>query len=281
MVLARGFGLADVEAQTPATENTIYPVGSTTKAFTATLVGMLADEGKATWDDPVTQYLPYFDLDLRTDDEQAECTFRDLLSHRHGFSRMGVLWFGNETTREEILRTAAGAEAWDDFRAGFHYCNVTYLAAGVAAGVAADRTWDELMVERIFEPLKMGSSFLSISDVREDARLAVGYGWNEERGEHEQERLVNLDTIGPAGSINSNVLDMAQWVRLQLGRGQVDGMRLISEERIADTWSSQIEMGDGNAYGLGWMLREHDGRKVVEHGGNIGGFSAQVGLVPS
>jgi CubicO group peptidase (beta-lactamase class C family) len=112
IVWARGFGLADVAGERPADENTIYAVGSTTKAFTATLVGMLVDEGKASWDDPVTQYLPYFDLAIRTDDENAECLLRDLLSHRHGFARMGILWFGSTLSREEVLRTAAGAEPW-------------------------------------------------------------------------------------------------------------------------------------------------------------------------
>ncbi len=107
VVWTRGFGLANVAAEKPADEGTIYAIGSTTKAFTATLVGMLVDEGKAGWDDPVTDYLPYFDLQVRSDDEDAECTLRDLLSHRHGFARMGILWFGSSVSREEILHTAA------------------------------------------------------------------------------------------------------------------------------------------------------------------------------
>jgi len=280
IVWARGFGLADIEGEVPADENTIYAIGSTTNAFTATLVGMLVDEGGLTWDDPVTDYLPYFDLQVRSDDESAECTLRDLLSHRHGFSRMGLLWFNSALTREEILRTAAGAEPWDDFREAFHYCNVTYLAAGEAAGVAAGSSWDELMVERVFEPLEMGSSTLTVRAAREDARLALGYEWDEVDEAHEHLPMIELETIGPAGSVNSNVLDMAQWLRLQLGRGTVDDMQLISAETLDETWRPQIPIGNGMSYGLGWMLLEHDGRQGVEHGGNIDGFSAQVGLMP-
>jgi CubicO group peptidase (beta-lactamase class C family) len=280
LVWVRGFGFADVAAERAADENTIYAIGSTTKAFTATLVGMLVDEGQASWDDPVTRFLPYFDLQVRSDDESAECTMRDLLSHRHGFSRMGILWFGSALSREEVLRTAAGAEPWDDFRKGFHYCNVTYLAAGEAAGIADGSTWDEMMVTRFFEPLEMTATTLSVQDARKDPRLALGYSWDESDEEFEQEEMIVLDTIGPAGSVNSNVIDMAQWLRLQLGRGEIDGKRLISTERILDTWAPQIEIGEGISYGLGWMLREHDGRQVVEHGGNINGFSAQVGLMP-
>lgn len=280
VVWARGFGLADLEAERAADENTIYAVGSTTKAFTAALVGMLVDEGRASWDDPVTEYLPYFDLQVRSDEPDAACTLRDLLSHRHGFSRMGLLWFSGEVPREEILRTAAGAEPFDGFRAGFHYCNVTYLAAGEAAGVAAESSWDELVVERIFEPLGMTATTISMPLALQDERLALGYSWNEVHERFDLERMADLRNIGPAGAINANVLDMAQWVRLQLGEGEVDGQRLISRDAVRETWSPQIEMGNGVAYGLGWMLHEHDGRDVVEHGGNIGGFSAQVAFVP-
>jgi CubicO group peptidase (beta-lactamase class C family) len=280
IVWARGFGLADVEAARPADENTIYAVGSTTKAFTATLIGMLVDEGRVSWDDPVTDHLPYFDLAVRSEDASDECTLRDLLSHRHGFSRMSILWFGGSLPREEILRTAAGAEPWDDFRANFHYCNVAYLAAGEAAGAIAGATWDEMMADRIFEPLGMSSSSLSVAVAQRDARLALGYEWDEVDEVAEHTPMVGLDSIGPAGSVNSNVLDMAQWVRLQLAEGEVDDMRLVSSERIRDTWTPQIAIAGEVTYGMGWMLREHDGRKVVEHGGNIDGFTAQVSLMP-
>ena len=258
VVWTRGFGLADVAAERPADETTIYAIGSTTKAFTATLIGMLADEGKASWDDPVTKYLPYFDLQVRSDDENAQCTLRDLLSHRHGFSRMSILWFGGNVSREEVLRTAAGE----------------------AAGVAAGSTWDEMMADRIFEPLEMTSSTLSVTEAQKDPRLALGYKWDKVDEQFEHEKMIVLDTIGPAGSVNSNVVDMAQWLRLQLGQGEVDGKRLISTERILETWAPQIEIGNGVSYGLGWMLREHDGRKVVEHGGGIDGFSAEIGFMP-
>ncbi len=280
IVWARGFGLADVAARRPAYEGTIYGIGSTTKAFTAALVGMLIDEGKASWDDPVTEYLPYFDLEVRSDDPDAECSLRDLLSHRHGFARMSILWLNPDLSREDLLRTAAGAEPWDDFRAAFHYCNVTYLAAGMAAGVAAGSSWDELIEGRLLEPLGMTATTTSVREAREDLRLARGYGWNEVDEEHVPLELMRTDNIGPAGSMSSNVLDMAQWLRLQLGRGEIDGKRLLSTERILETWEPQVRMDARVAYGLGWMLRDHDGRRVVEHGGNVDGFSAEVAFMP-
>lgn len=280
IIWTRGFGFADVEAQTLANEHTIFGIGSTTKAFTANLVGMLVDEEKTSWDTPVTEYLPYFDLNLKSDNENDECTLRDLLSHRHGFARMGVLWFSGEISRDEILHTAINAEPIDEFREGFHYNNVTYLAAGEAAGVANGMSWDELMVSRIFKPLDMVSTVIQTPDPDGDSTVAVGYNWHEFDEKNRPAHTINMNGIAPAGGVYSNAIDMAQWLRLQLGEGEIDGKRLVSSAIIQETWTPQIKIGSGVSYGLGWMLREVDGRKVIEHGGMIPGFSAQVSLMP-
>lgn len=280
VIWTHGFGLADVATKRPADEHTIYAIGSTTKAMTLSLVGMLVDEGKIGWDDPVTDYLPYFDLAIDSDDPNDQCTMRDLLSHRHGFTRMGILWLNGSLSRDEVLHTAAMAEPWDTYRHGFHYCNVTYLAAGEAAGVAAGISWDEMMTSRIFGPLGMTSSTLSRAEAQKDSRLALGYTWDADTKAFEHDEMMDLSVIGPAGSVNSNVVDMAQWLKLQLAKGEVDGKRLLSAQSIEETWTPQIEIGGGVDYGMGWMLHEMDGRRVVEHGGNIAGFSAQIGLVP-
>ena len=280
VIWARGFGLADVAGGKAADAQTVYGVGSTTKAFTATLVGMLADERKLGWDDPVTKFLPYFDLQVQSDLPDAACSLRDLLSHRHGFSRMGILVIGGQASREEVLRTAAGAEPWGEFRKDYHYCNVTYMAAGQAAGVAAGSSWEKLMDERLFGPLGMESSALSFAGAQAHARLALGYRFDGSGVGLELAPMINLDVIAPAGAVSSTVLDMAQWLRLQLGEGEIDGKRLISRESILESWSPQISMNASTSYGLGWMLGEYEGRKLVEHGGNVDGFSAQVGMLP-
>ncbi len=280
VVLAHGFGVTNIETETPVTPETIFAIGSSTKAFTATIVGMLVDEGKMDWDDAVTDYLSYFTLDIESEDENAEVAIRDLLCHRTGFVRMGLLWASGEIPREEVLGDATAAEPWTGFSEKFYYSNVMYMAAGVAAGEAADTDWDTLIAERIFEPLGMESSSTSVSQAQMDSRLSLGYLWDEDLEAYDYKPMRNLDNIAPAGSINSNVLDMAQWVRLQLGRGEYEGQRLISEEQLSETWTSQIEIVEDIGYGLGWMLREWEGQPVIEHGGNIDGFSAQVALLP-
>ncbi|MCK5434154.1 MAG: beta-lactamase family protein, partial [Dehalococcoidales bacterium] len=158
VVLAHGFGVTNIETETPVTPETIFAIGSSTKAFTATIVGMLVDEGHMDWDNAITDYLPYFTMDIESEDENAEVAIRDLLCHRTGFVRMGILWASGEIPREEVLLAATLAEPWAGFNEKFYYSNVMFMAAGVAAGEAAGTDWDTLIAERIFEPLGMESS---------------------------------------------------------------------------------------------------------------------------
>lgn len=278
LILARGFGLADIEQEIPVEPTTLFAVGSTTKAFTTAAIAMLVDEGVMSWDDPVTRYLPGFELDVDTGD--ASMTIRDLCAHRTGFTRMGLLWAGSMVPREAVLEAAMTAKPWADFRERFLYNNVMYLAAGMAAGVAAERDWDALIDERLLTPLAMTSSGTSISEIGDDPNLAKGYTWDSELETIEHLPMRNLDIIGPAGSINSNVLDMANWVRFQLGRGAFESNQLVGAAALEETWTPQVEIGPGHDYGLGWMVREWNGQRLIEHGGNIDGFAAQVAMLP-
>ena len=282
VIFVRGFGLADLENETPVTPETIFAVGSIIKSFTATLVGMLVDEGKMDWDDPVTEHLSYFTLNTIGGDEDSQVTIRDMLSHRTGFARMGVLTadIGGTVPCEEVLLAATKAEPWADLRESFYYTNVMYLAAGVAAGNAAGTSWDTLVAERIFEPLGMSSASTSVSEAQTDPRLSLGYVWDRDLKVHKHRPMWVVDNFGPAGALNSNVLDMAQWVRFQLGHGVYNGDRLLSETQHKETWTSQIEIGGGIDYGLGWVLSEWHGQPVIQHGGRVDGFRSQMALWP-
>ena len=280
VIFAKGFGLARLEPEVPVTPETIFAIGSSTKAFTATLVGMLVDEGKLAWDDPVTKVLPEFVLPIQSDDDAACVTFRDLLAHRTGFARADLLWAAGKADTEQILRTIVKAEPWKGFREEFHYNNIMFLAAGHAAGVASGKPWSTLLRERLLEPLGMASTTSSSTAAQEDPRLAHGYVWNADEETFELQTMRNLDGIAPAGAINSNVLDMARWVEFQLARGELDGRRLLSEAAHRETWTRQIDMGPDDGYGLGWFLHDWKGQPVVEHGGNIDGYGAQVAMLP-
>jgi CubicO group peptidase (beta-lactamase class C family) len=280
VVLTHGFGIASVEEETPVTPETIFAIGSSTKAFTSTLVGMLVDEGKMNWDDPVTEYLPYFQMNIESNNGSAELTLRDVLSHRTGFTRMGLLIASGQIPREEVLLDATRAEPYVPFREKWYYSNVMYMSAGVAAGKAEGTDWDTLITERIFEPLGMNSTTTSVTQAESDSRLASGYLWDEDLQDYECKPMRNVDNIGPSGAINSNVIDLAQWLRLQLNRGEYEGCRLISEENLSETWTTQIDITEEVGYGMGWMIREWEGQPVIEHGGNVDGFSAEVAMLP-
>ncbi|NOZ65517.1 MAG: beta-lactamase family protein, partial [Alphaproteobacteria bacterium] len=278
VIFARGFGVTDIEAKTPVTPETLFAIGSTTKAFTATLIGMLIDEGKMQWDDPVTKYMPYLQFPLENTDDQI--TLRDMLSHRSGYSRNDILWINGAASRSEILHNAIKAKAWTGFREKFNYNNVMFLAAGVASAKQAGSDWDTLLEQRLLAPLGMENSTSHYEEAQQNPNLSRGYIWREEAEEYQQLPMRNINNVGPAGSINSTVLDMAKWLRLQLANGTFEGRRLISEAQLLETRTSQIKVSDGVDYGLGWFLRDWQGQPVVEHGGSIDGFGAEVGFLP-
>ena len=280
VVFARGFGFSDLDAQKKVDARTLFAIGSTTKAFTATLVGMLVDEGKMSWEDPVEQHVPEFVLDVRSDDKAAKATIRDALSHRTGFTRMGLLWAAGTVPRKDFLAQASKARPLAEFRDKFLYNNVTYAAVGEATARVADTTWEELLRTRILQPLGMKATIVGKDEVAKSKTMAKGYRWDDERKHHDSMPFRPLDEIAPAGAINSHVLDMTRWLRFLLGRGQFERERLIQGETLQATWSSQITVGGGVGYGMGWFLEHWNGKRVIHHGGNIDGFSSMVAMVP-
>jgi CubicO group peptidase (beta-lactamase class C family) len=283
VIFARGFGVADIAKKTPVTPDTPFFIGSATKAFTATLVGMLVDEGRMQWDDPVEKYLPEFRLKVQSKDPNDRVTLRDVLSHRTGFTRMAFLEIQRGLSSEEILRRASSVEALAPFRQRFLYNNVHYLAAGSAAGVAAGTSWHALMKARILDPLGMTATRTSFLEAWNDPRTAQGYRWDEAARAVRPVTLemeINVDGVAPAGAISSTTRDMTAWLRFLLRQGIQGGKALISPAALATTWTPQISMGGAAGYGMGWMVRDWQGQRLIEHGGSIAGYSAEVGLLP-
>ncbi|MEO1524770.1 MAG: serine hydrolase domain-containing protein [Planctomycetota bacterium] len=276
VVFAEGFGCRDLETDARVTPKTVFQIASATKPLTSTLIAMMVDREEMQWDDPITKHCP--NLKFTTKGE-SEITIRDLLSHRSGFGRMPVLFMGRAERRDVVLQ-ATNAKPTASHRDSFQYSNVMYTAAGVAAGKAVGNSWDELMHERVFRPLGMFNTTTSIEQIHAKAETSRGYRWVASRQEHEEIPMRNADAIGPAGSVNSNVLDLCKWIQLLLNEGTVEGRKLVDRRRIEETWSPQIPMTPLSSYGLGWMLQERQGAKVVEHGGNLAGFSSEVVLVP-
>ena len=278
IVLEHSFGLSNIGEEIAVTADTLFAIGSVTKSFTSAAVAVLVDEGKMSWDAPITEYLPWFELDIDFGNEKATILLRDLLSHQTGFTRMHFLAINNSLNREEILRAAILAEPWGDFRSDFLYNNVQFLASGYAAGKVAGSDWDTVVEERLFEPIGMNHSYTSWHRASSSEPIALGYQWDEETEEYDVFPLRTIDNIGPAGSIISTGGDMGRWIRFHLGRGEIDGERILSNEQHEELWTEQIAIAPGVGYGFGWMLHEDGG--IVEHGGNVRGGCAEVGMFP-
>lgn len=285
VVLSEGFGYRDFEKKVKADENTNFAIGSSSKAFTSMSLGILVDEGKLEWDEPVRTYLPDFKMQDRFATEQM--TTLDLLTHRSGLPRHDFAWYGTPFTREELYQRLQYFEPNKPFRANWQYQNLMYMTAGYLAGKINGTTWEELVQERIFKPLEMNRSNFDIEGLKSDPNTALGYAWDKEKESMLKLDYRNLSAIGPAGSINSNPVDMANWLRLHLGNGKFKGEKIVSGISLHEMHRPQMVVGRGGndfvspvMYGLGWMTYEYKGHTVVEHGGNIDGFSAEVWVMP-
>lgn len=283
---AKGFGYRDLDAQKMMTPNTLFAIGSTTKAMTATVLGMLVDDGKLDWDKPLRLYLPTFRLSDATISERI--TPRDLVTHRSGLPGHDMLWYNNnENTRAELVARLAYLELSADLRERFQYNNLMFMTAGYLTGQLSGQTWEEVMRERLFEPLGMRRTSFSVARSQKDSDFAYPY---KENDEHEIERIPfrPIDLIGPAGSVNSSVIEMSSWLLFNLNEGTVDNQKLINPATLADIQSPHMTTGrtpdrpeiSQSTYGMGWGINTYRGHRRITHGGGIDGFITSVMLFP-
>ncbi len=281
----KGFGFRDVEQKLPVTPRTLFAIGSCSKAFTTFVLGTLVDEGKLEWDKPVRSYIPWFKLyDPSATDR---ITPYDLVTHRSGLPRHDAVWYNNlGASREELVRRLAYLEPNADLRAKWQYNNLMFLTAGYLAETVSGKPWEDLVRERIFTPLDMGRSNFSVFDSQKSDDFALPY--REKDDKLEKIRFRPITNMGPAGSINSSVEDMARWLKVQSGGGKLDGKAVIKADTLADIQAPHMAMGQpqerpevsAGDYGLGWMIDIYRGHKRVHHGGGIDGFISQVQVFP-
>jgi CubicO group peptidase (beta-lactamase class C family) len=287
VVLTKGYGLRNVQSNLPVTADTLFAIGSSTKAFTTMAMGMLVEEGKLAWDEPVVKYLPKFALTDKVAGERM--TPRDLVTHRSGLPRHDLVWYNAKLSRAELVARLPYLQPNEDFREKFHYQNLMFLTAGYLTGEVAGMSWEEVLRTRIFQPLGMKHSNFAVSESQKSSDFATPYTLKDKASIDIPFRII--DAVGPAGSINSSVNDMARWLLLHVGGGVVDGKRVVAARQIQEMHRPQmvIQTFPGlfedpeiqqPSYGLGWFIESYRGKKRVHHGGNIDGFSAMVSLLP-
>ena len=288
----KGYGLRELARPEPVDEHTVFALASTTKAFTAAALGILVDEGRLSWDDPVATRLP---PRFRLGDSAIArtLTIRDILSHRSGYDRHEALWHAFGYTRGEVVERLGRLRPSWGLRERFGYQNLMYSLAGQIVESVSGSSWDRFVEERILRPLRMSRSATGAQGLSALGNVATPHA----RGRDGVVSVVprrDADNIGPSGSMISSAADMAEWLRFNLASGVAGGRRILSEGVVRAMQAPQVRIrpeddivvglmspgGEGVSYGMGWYVHEYFGHTVVEHPGGVEGMSPIVVLVP-
>lgn len=285
VILNRAFGYRNIKENLETSSDTLFAIASMSKAFTATALGILVDEGKLEWDTPIRNYIPEFEL--YDDYASINVTPRDLACHRTGLPRHEFMWHGAKFSRREIVDKVRYLEPNLDFRYGYQYQNQMYVVLGYLVERLTGVSWEEFVRNRILKPLGMDNTNFSIIDSVKSPDFAMPYG--EKDGEIAELKFKNVDGVGPAGCINSSLNDMIKWFLLNMNKGKLDGKQIISEKSITETYSPQSIINDSTirfkeipylSYGMGWEVQIYRGHNIIQHDGSITGFSAMGAFLP-
>jgi CubicO group peptidase (beta-lactamase class C family) len=292
IVYEKGFGVLEAGKPEKVNEDTIFAIGSATKAFTAAAIGTLVDQGRLKWDDRVVDHWPEFRMSDPWVTREIRVT--DLLANHSGLSEIAEeIWYGTDYSRSELIERLARVPITEGFRYRFQYRNVMFLAAGqLVPRITGGTSWDDYVQKNLFKSLKMHRSSTRLEDVVSDSNLARPHLLDY----HLDPLPVayrNIDKVAPAGSIMSTARDMGNWVRMLTTKGVFEGNTIIKPETLAFIVRSQTPVstaGPGGkpltppvelrAYALSWVTESYKGQRIVWHNGSIDGMSAWVGFVP-
>jgi CubicO group peptidase (beta-lactamase class C family) len=286
VVLQQGFGVRDTATGAVVTTSTLFPIGSSTKTFTAAVCALAAEAGLIGWDEPIAPHLPEFALKDPVASQQL--TLRDALAHRSGLPRHDLLWYAasdGSLTRTDLIRTLRHLEPNRGFREAWQYNNLLYTTAGELAGRLFGTSYEDAVRTQLLEPLGMKRTGFRVADLEEDPDAAVGYVVAPEGGPAAAVPYASLDLVGPAGNINSCADEMARWL-LELVGGRPDPvvpasvLDLLRTPVMPLSDVSPLTIGRSVGYGAGLAIDDYRGHRVFHHGGNIDGFSSQVSVLP-
>ncbi len=299
VVATRGFGVRHLGQPAPVDGKTVFEIASNSKAFTAAALAMLVDEGKLSWDDPVTKHLPSFQM--YDGYVTHEMTVRDLLTHRSGLGLGAgdLMWWPTTTfTSDEIIHNLRYIKPTTSFRNSYAYDNLLYIVAGKIIADKAGKSWGETIRARILTPLGMTGTTTSVADSMGNPNFSSAHSKIDGKIAAVKHMPV-ANAVGAVG-INTNAEDIARWMTVLLEGGKIaDGVDAAHEKRLfsatqgREMWTAQTPMRIGEpkpamaatkpnflAYGLGFQLRDYRGKKIVVHGGALQGFYSTVLMVP-
>ena len=291
LVFSKGFGYRDYEKKLPITQKTLFQIGSNTKLFTAVAAGMLVEEGKLTWDEPIRDAVPA--IRFYNNELNNNVTLRDMLAHRTGITRHDFIWYQSDFTRKELFERLKYLEPETQLRQTFIYNNLMYAAVGYIIEFLSGKTWEEFVLERILEPLEMGSTVYTIADMLKQDDYGVPF--IEKRDTNEIYQIPHYEEIvgvAPAGAIVSNIDEMSHWLIALMNDGKYDGKQILPANILKATLEPAMPevnvLGEtlgwwellNPVYGMGRRTASYRGNLLTNHGGGIDGFYSQVSFLP-
>ncbi|MBZ6077178.1 serine hydrolase [Microvirga puerhi] len=280
LIYSKGFGVRERGKPDPVRPETIFQIGSTTKAFLSTTLAQAVDAGRLAWTDRVSDVMPEFQLS----DPWIGREFRvlDLTAQRSGLTpyandALAMLGYDKAT----LIRSLREAPITASFRSDFSYTNITHLAAGeILARKAGASSWFDVVKAGVLDPLHMTSTTATAEAITQAPDHATGH-----RADKPDPVAVPFHpsfpySVGPAGNLNSNIPDMAQWLRLQLGRGQFEDRIIVSEKNLDVTWTPRVPLSERSSYAVGWVVSATPNGRIIWHNGGTMGFGAHAGFLP-
>ncbi len=289
IIYSKGFGYRDYENKIPVTPNTLFAIGSSSKAFTSGLLGLLREEKKLSFDDSPIKHIP--ELRFYNNEMNNLITIKDLMTHRTGLPRHDLSWYFFTTqSRDSLMQRIQYQEPFAKVREKWYYNNFMFLTQGVIAERITGKTWEENIKEKFFDPLEMNTSNAVIEGLKKGNDVSFGYEVKNDSIIKKME-YYDIAAMGPAGSINSNVNEMSNWLVTWINGGKFKGNQILPEAYVKEAMSPQMIMANSipdkefpelhlSNYGYGWMVSSYKEHYRVEHGGNIDGFSANAAFFP-
>jgi CubicO group peptidase (beta-lactamase class C family) len=302
VVFAAGYGVRRLGGSERVDPETLFGFLSPTKGLAAAAAGVLVDEGRMGWNDRVVDHLPWF----RVSDPAATRAIRvrDLVSHGTGYQDDHRLWHGRGGTTAQVARRAEQLRAVAEPGTAFHYNNVMYVVAGEVLEAASGDSWDALVRDRLFAPLGMERSTTSVAELASRDNVASPHARRVfgRLGPVRPIEYLDIDNIGPAGSVHTSVAEAARWLRMLLNDGVYEGRQILSPETVRTLGRAHVPFPPGFdariggdrafaplcgyvdfgslSYGLGWFVMSYRGRHTLMHGGGINGQRSAVALLP-
>ncbi|MEO1615624.1 MAG: serine hydrolase [Planctomycetota bacterium] len=278
-LFAGGLGLRDVAQNLPVDEDTCFGICSNTKSMTGLLVTQLVSRGILDWDRPIREYLP--SLQLSDAYVQQHVTLADACSHMTGLARRDELWKNPSVTRADVLNQIKSLPFESSLREEFHYNNHMFVLVGHVIEIATGKSWEQNIEDEIFRPLGMTDSGTGYADFIHHPKHSMGYAIDGQT----QLAHVNVDCVGPSGSVCSTPKDLMKWLRLWVGRGVIDGKTLIAEQSLEayerPRSASMVSSTEFKSYWAGWGLKIVNGQVEYRHSGGIDGLNSTIRARPS